>query len=158
MSEQNLVTDETRDDILAAVAYCHLGSSQAKRPFADTSFREALALGLLAHDPIWRATERGIGALIAAGLMEGEATPDKVTLHILWARHGEEDVCASFPQFVAAYPDGLVDAWHEHYLAERKKAEEEYIDMVGDNGRVAEFFITVIETPRPALQEVTTSV
>lgn len=139
---------------IQAVAYCHLGSGRAARPESDTAFGDALRNGLLAHDPIWRATERGIGALVAAGLVAGEPAPEFVRLHILWAQHGDEDPSRHWPQFVAAFSDGIVDAWREHYEAERARAEADYRDMLDEHySSIDRFFVTVIETPRPAFPE-----
>lgn len=143
----------THEAAIDAVAYCHLGSSRAPHPGSDAPFQVALANGLLAHDPIWRATDRGIGALIGAGLIAGEPAPDFVKVHVLWAQLGEGHPSRHWPQFVAAYSDGLVDAWPNEYERERERAEREYLDWL-DLGCGATFFVTVIETARPPFPEV----
>lgn len=49
---------------------------------------------------------------------------------VLWAtsKHYSE------PQFVTAWPEGLVDAWHDWYLELREKAERDYSDFAVDDG------------------------
>lgn len=142
---------ENTQDVIEAVAWCRLGSSSGAQPTA-AGFREAERLGLLKHHPTWHATARGEGALIAAGRLPGEPAPDTTHIHVLWARHAEGDACAPWAQFVAAFSDGLVDAWPGSYEKRRREAEDDYRDTVGHYGTVAEFFTTVEEIVRPALE------
>lgn len=113
---------EVEPDLAAAIAWCRLGGRALGRPGADDSYHRAKALGLLAQDDVWRATERGEGVLVALGLLRGQPAPERVTVHVLWA------TCATYPrpQFVAAWSDGLVDAWAESYRELREKAEREF--------------------------------
>lgn len=141
----SLLASRPSEDVIRAVAYCRVGGP---RPDDDASFAEAKRLGLLAQDSVWRATERGMGALVAFGLVEGEPAPERLILHATWARHAASSPSAHWPQFVGAWSDGFVDACHEWYLSEKAAAEAHYRTMVDDE--VAEFFVTVIETPRPS--------
>ena len=132
-------------DVLAAVGYCHLGSSRVPRSFPDAAIYTAERLGLLKHHPTWHATREGIGALIAAGMVEGHPAAEVSIVHVLWASIGSEPV-----NFVAAFPDGLVDAWPDSYARERAQAEERWRDWLPPNERV-EFFTTVVEIERGSL-------
>lgn len=108
--------EHAHDDIIAAVTYCRLGRA---RPRHERAFYEAKRLGLLAQDPCWRATDHGIGALVARGLLDGTPAPRRTSLCVLWA------VCERYPtpQFVGAWPewtwehldtDEVKDDWLAH--------------------------------------------
>ena len=88
----------SHDEILDAIHWCRLGRT---RPAREGAFIEAKRRGLLAQDSVWRATERGEGALIAAGRMEGKPAPRRTVLRFMWA------VCEHYPtpQFVRAWPE-----------------------------------------------------
>jgi hypothetical protein len=130
-------------DVIAALAYCRKGGPRPKR---DSSFHEAKKLGLLAQDPVWRTTEEGDGVLIAVGVLEGKPAPERVTIHVLWARLADGEPSAPWPQFVAAFSDGLVDCMYEAYEAQREEAEQRFREVAD----VAEFFTTVEQVVRPA--------
>lgn len=68
----------------------------------------------------------------------------QANVHVLWAR------CDRYPrpQFVTAWNDGLVDAWHDWYLELRAKAIDEWISF-GDIDTWT-FWMTVEEVPHPA--------
>jgi hypothetical protein len=85
-------------DLIQAVAYCRLGRT---RPVSDASFNQAKALGLLAQDPCWRATDRGEGVLVAAGLMKGSPAAERIVLAVRWA------VCKRYsrPQLVKVWTE-----------------------------------------------------
>jgi hypothetical protein len=88
----------SHDEILDAIHWCRLGRV---RPAREGAFIEAKRLGLLAQDSVWRATERGEGALIAAGRMPGAPAPRRMSLCVMWA------VCEHYPtpQFVGAWAE-----------------------------------------------------
>lgn len=69
-------------------------------------------------------------------------------VHVLWARSDRYPE----PQFVAAWPDGLVDAWHEWYLALRAEAIRAWVDF--DDGGADEapwtFWMEGAQLARPA--------
>lgn len=134
-------------EVLAAVAWCHLGSSQVQRTFEEADIYEAERLGLLKHHPTWHATERGIGALIAAGMCEGTAAPETVRVHVLWARTN-----SPFIQFVGAFTEGLVEAWPDTFALERADAEERFRQWLDEDEEV-EFFTTVEQVVRPVAQD-----
>jgi hypothetical protein len=137
------------EQLLEAVTWCHLGSGSGARP-TDEGFRQAEKLGLLKHHPIWHATREGIGALVAAGRVEGKPAPEITRIHCLWARHGANDLSSAYPQFVAAWPEGIVDYWPDTYAQQRAEREQEYRDNV-DEGAVIQFFVTNEEIVRPEL-------
>lgn len=138
-----------RHGLVAAVAWCRLGSSRTPKPWAeDSDFREAERLGFLRHHPTWHATAEGEGLLIAAGLLEGKPAPDQRTVHVLWAR------CDRYPtpQFVAAFADGLVDAWSEEYRRKREEAEKYYAGFAhaDDDVEVWTFWTTIAHLDEPS--------
>jgi hypothetical protein len=126
-------------DVLTAVRYCARGG---ERPSSTAAFELAKRNGLLAQDPVWRATERGMGALVGAGLLAGEPAPVFARLHVLWAASDRYP-----PQFVAAWPDGLVEAMPEEYEDRRREAEEWY---AGFGDEPLTFWTTLEELPLPS--------
>jgi hypothetical protein len=131
-------------DLVAAIAWCRLDGQALGRPKDDGAFGRALALGLLAQDPCWRATERGEGVLLAAGLLKGEREPEQKTIHVLWASCERY----SLPQFVAAWSDGLVECWSETYQRQRAEAET-FFRCFGDEDYGWTFWTTVEELATP---------
>jgi hypothetical protein len=134
--------------LVAALAWCRLGSSRTPRPWpTDADFYRAEALGFLRHHPTWHATAEGEGVLIAAGLLSGKPAPEQITVHVLWA------TCERYrrPQFVAAWSDGLVDAWSETYRDQRAEAERQFAEW-GDE-RDWTFWTTVEHLDAPAIPE-----
>lgn len=123
-------------DVLRAVAYCRLGGP---RPASDASFHEAKAIGLLDKTPCWGATERGVGALVAAGLMHGEPAPRYSDVVVLWA------VSERYP-----HPQ-FVGAWHEcqwEHL-DHDEVEQEFRNYGAEQGW--RFFSTHSQLPLPAV-------
>lgn len=112
-------------DLVAAIAWCRLGGKRLGRPRDERAFERAKALGLLAQDDVWRTTDRGDGVLVAVGMLPGEPAPHPLRLHVLWA------TCGAFPtpQFVGAWPDGLVESMPETYEDRRREAEEWFRDF-----------------------------
>lgn len=112
-------------DLVAALAWCRLGGQKLGRPADDAAFGRAKGLGLLAQDPVWRATARGEGVLIALGLLNGAPAPDLATVCVCWA------ASERFPgaQFVAAFPDGLADCWTETYKSQLADAQRWFADF-----------------------------
>lgn len=139
-------------EVLEAVAWCRLGSSSGARP-TEAGFREAEQLGLLKHHPTWHATAQGEGALIAAGKLKGKPAPEAVVVHVLWARLRESEPGSPWPQFVSAFPDGLVDCWPNSFDRQRADAEADFLKWFDADDAVAEFFVTVAEIARPALEQ-----
>lgn len=135
------------EEVVAAVAWCRLGSSQARRPTTDAAFGEALRLGLLRKDPCWEATPEGEGALIAAGRLEGRPSPPTVRLIVLWAQ-----VDGYPPQFVTAFTESQAEHFETEYARQRQEAESWYRQWAPG----AEFFETVERMSRrdqPAAEE-----
>lgn len=133
-------------DLVAALAWCRLGGSKLGRPNHEAAFSRAADLGLLAHDPIWRTTSAGDGVLIALGLLEGKPVAEFVVAHVLWASAPE-----GTPQFVAAFSDGLVDAWRDLYAKRRDHVEQEWRDFfaLDTHPDAWEFWTTVEHIDRP---------
>jgi hypothetical protein len=106
-------------DLVNAVAHCRIGG---QRPVNNAAFAEAKALGLLAQDDVWRATEQGEGMLIALGLLNGKPQPERALTVCLWAQ------CEPYkrPQFVTAWSDGLDDCYPESAGELRVAAEREF--------------------------------
>lgn len=129
-------------DIVAAIAYCRIGRH---RPVDDASFGKAKALGLLAQDPCWRATARGEGILVAAGLLKGEPAPEQITLAIRWA------VCERYPrpQTVRVWTEW---AW-EH--VEQQEVEDADTEFCGYDDQVHgwRFFTTFEQLDAPEVRE-----
>jgi len=71
-------------------------------------------------------------------------TESNAVVHVLWATSPRY----SDPHFITAFPDGLVDCWHEWYLELREKAEQDYRDFADDDGPWT-FWTTVEHLPRP---------
>lgn len=128
-------------EIVKAIHWCRLGRV---RPDDPSAFHRAKEMGLLAQDPVWRATPQGEGVLVALGLLEGKPTPKESRVHVLWA------VSAGFPrpQLVAAFSDGLVECFHGHYMDRRRDAEDDW-RAFGDEGGWT-FFTTVADLAIPA--------
>lgn len=108
------------------------------------------------HDPeqSWRVfvlaaesdIRRVLPHLVEVVEAEGERGREKVTVHCLWARIKDD----RYPvQFVAAFSEGLVDAWDECYREQRAEAER-FFRLFGDEDDVAEFFITAEQIERAA--------
>lgn len=132
-------------DAVKAVAYCHLGSSQAEHP-GQLAIVHAERLGFLRHHPVWHATERGIGALIAAGLMPGEPAPEITQTHILWSVKPDRQ----HPNVVAAFSDGFVEYWPDEFARVRAEMEENYRAWFPED-ETFEFFTSVVEIALPAV-------
>lgn len=136
--------DATIDpDIVRAIAWCRLGGPDS-RPRHDRAFHEAEALGLLAHDPIWRATPQGEGVLIALGFLPPTWEPERRKLLVLWAREPREGAPA---QFVRAWPESAPDVSHEGYVHEKALAEAEWRLGTGVSSWL--FFVTTEEVAAP---------
>jgi hypothetical protein len=125
------------EEILDAIHWCRLGRV---RPARDGAFHEAKRLGLLAQDSVWRATERGVGALIAAGRMPGAPAPEQITLAMHWA------VCPNYPR------PQLVRVWTEWAWENVNPTEIEDVELdfrgYGDP-EPWEFFTTVERIDAP---------
>jgi hypothetical protein len=129
-------------DVARAVAWCRLGSSQADRPTTDEAFHEAKRLGLLAQDPIWRATAKGEGLLIALGRLDPAPACERLALHVMWARvPGFER-----SQFVAAFDSSLVEYLPSQYELQLAVAKQ----WVLDEFPPATFFETVASIDVPS--------
>lgn len=112
-------------EIVKAIVWCRLGGV---RPTQDGAFGSAKALGLLAQDDVWRATERGEGVLVALGLLEGARAPGRESVICLWVRTNEHPS----PQMIACWP-----AWFDE-VAERARecrinAEAEFESLAGES-------------------------
>lgn len=68
-----------------------------------------------------------------------------VVLHVLWAKLAETEPSSPWPQFVAAFTDGEVDAWPEAYRDRREEAQRWMASMV----KVDYFFTTITTLARP---------
>lgn len=125
------------NELVNAVSYCRLGS---QRPASDAAFHEAKAIGLLAQDPVWRATARGEGALVAAGLMPGEPAPSQITLAMHWG------VCPRWPtpQLVRVWTEW---AWEHVDPTEIEDAEMDFRGY-GDP-EPWRFFTTIEQVDQP---------
>lgn len=117
----------SQDNLIQAVAYCRLGGA---RPVDDEAFEEAKRRGLLAQDPCWRATEKGEGALIAAGLLKGTRAPERRCLHVLWAVNERYTV----PQFVGVWSSSYEEFNPEDYDREVQDAKEQFEDYGDEEG------------------------
>lgn len=69
-------------------------------------------------------------------------------LLVLWAQMPERSPSSPWPQFVAAFSDGEVEAWPEMH-AERRKEAEEWYSAFGDDSP-ERFFTTYEDVARPA--------
>ena len=65
-SSHSIAPSAVPDPVVMAVVWCRLG---ALRQAEQWAFAEALERGLLAHDPLWRATATGEQLLRDRGLM-----------------------------------------------------------------------------------------
>lgn len=70
------------------------------------------------------------------------------SLVVLWAQMSEESPSRIWPQFVAAFTDGEVDAWPEQY-AHRRTALERWYSQLTHPTEVERFFVTRTELGRP---------
>lgn len=109
-------------DLVAALAWCRLGGGALGRPEDETAFERAKALGLLAQDDVWRTTDRGDGVLVAAGLLDGSAAPERTAVRVLWARSRRYPK----PQFVRAWSESFVEFDDGTYDDQRTEAERDY--------------------------------
>jgi hypothetical protein len=141
----DVVSTSVDPDIVRALGWCRLGSSRSDRPDRDESFYEAERLGLLAHDPIWRATPQGEGVLIALGLLEPTWVQDRVLVTVLWARLPEPDAPA---QFVHAWSEGYSDAYSDSFGRECELEKDRWREWPGE-GRLWLFWTSTEELPRP---------
>lgn len=132
----DVVIDE---DVVRAVAWCRVGGVE-NRPVRESAFGDAKALGLLAQDPCWRATERGEGVLVAAGKLPGVPAPERLTVAVHWA------VCERFPspQLVATWTEW---AWENIDPTEIEEAEARFRDF--DCEQDWRFFTTIEHIDRP---------
>ena len=147
---QSAEVEALDQDVIRAVTWCYLGSSKAPRPDDNASFDQAKKLGLLVQDPVWGATERGIGALIAAGLMSGCPAPATTGVYLLWARH-EGDVRQD--QCIGSFPEAIYEYYPEHTAHLREQLEDDYRSFFDDPTEVCEFFTTYTRVVLPARPE-----
>lgn len=132
-------------DLVNAVAHCRIGG---QRPVNNAAFAEAKALGLLAQDDVWRATEQGEGMLIALGLLNGKPEPERTLTVCLWARRQPY----SRPNFITAWSDGLEENWPDSAAEFRRIAERELESYAGLPG-CWEFWTTREYLDLPAAPE-----
>jgi hypothetical protein len=113
------------DDIVKAIIWCRLGRV---RPEKADSFERAKALGLLAQDGTWRATERGEGVLIAYGLLKGEPAPRRWDLVVLWVANDED---GAEPNMVASWSTDQHenDGVELEAIARRRWTTIEHLDL-----------------------------
>jgi len=131
-------------DLIRAIAWCRILAPK-ERPHDDASYRRAEELGLLAHDPIWRATPQGEGVLIAIGMLEPTWVKERTKLIVLWAREPREYAAA---QFVKAWAESYEDVCHEAFTAEKKQAEADWHEWPGEGSQWL-FWTTHEEMGRP---------
>lgn len=136
------VCGEQRADVLAAVRYCALGGN---RPLDDAAFSLAKAAGLLAQDNVWRPTERGLGALIAAGLIAGVPEPERRAVRVLWALIPDNP----HVQFVGAWPDSFAEAFPTAYGIRLEEAQADFAALCEPDLQRLEFFWTAEWVPVP---------
>ena len=136
-------TFEIDRDIVLAIAWCRVRVPK-ERPHDESAYYRAENLGLLAHDPIWRATPQGEGVLIALGLLERTWVQERTNLVVMWAREPRADAPA---QFVRAWTAGYVEHFDESWRREREEAKEWWRSW----GEIESwlFFETHEELPRP---------
>lgn len=67
-------------------------------------------------------------------------------IHALWGRSDRYQT----PNFIAAWPDGIVDAWHEWYLELRETAIRDFLDFGDESDGPWTFWMTVECIPEPA--------
>lgn len=132
-------------DLVRALSWCRLGGGKFGRPEDKQSFYRAEELGLLAHDPIWRATPQGEGVLIALGLLEPTWVAERTRVSVLWSREARVDAVA---QFVRAWPEGFEDCYPDSFRAEVEKAKDEWRDWY-DHGQALLFWTSTEEMARP---------
>lgn len=68
------------------------------------------------------------------------------TIHVLWAQSERYQT----PNVITAWPDGLVDAWHEWYLELREKAIQDFLDFGDESDGPWAFWMTVEYVNQPA--------
>jgi hypothetical protein len=144
--------------VLAALVWCGLGSgskhyrppwagvgsASSRREDREQGFQAAVRLGLLSHHGTWDITERGLGVLVAHGMLDGKPAPELVTVLVTW---GVSDfACGGTPQFVCALSDGLVDCWPQE--AARVREREIAWFESWDPGVPFRYFDTVEGFPR----------
>lgn len=138
---------EIDPEIVKVIAWCRIGGLRY-RPVDDTAAHRAKALGLLAQDSTWRATEKGEGVLIVLGLLDGQPAPERACVKMLWARSSRYDR----PQFVCSWAEGLGDAWPDEAARIRAESEAWFRDF-GDGTDVWSFWTTTEHIDRPAVTE-----
>lgn len=111
-------------EIVKAIVWCRLGHV---RPTDNGAFERAKALGLLAQDNVWRATEKGEGVLVALGLLDGKPAPRRVEITYLWAR--EKDQYPT-PTLAGAWPTAYEDHAPHIARAVRRDAEDAFARLV----------------------------
>lgn len=134
-------------DIVKAIAWCRIGGL-LYRPASEDAFHRAKALGLLAQDNIWRATERGEGVLVALGLLEGKPAPRRTMTVLLWARSPN----FSTPHFVTAWGESLDEIYHEEARILRGEGERRFADLA--RGEVWTFWTTFAFIDLPEVLDV----
>lgn len=135
-------------DLVNAIGWCRIGGAHFLRPASSAAHLRAKALGLLARDNTWRATERGEGVLIALGLLDGAPAPERALVEMLWG------CCERYekPQFVCSWSESLSDAYPEDAKRVREKAEAWFRDFGDDCGWT--FWTTFEHIDRPAVPEI----
>lgn len=130
-------------DLVRALAWCRIGGPKT-RPHDEAAFYRAEGLGLLAHDPIWRATPQGEGVLIALGLLKPTWEPQRTRITVLWAR---EPLVGALAQFISAWPEGFRDCWPETFAEGVEKAQASWREWPGEGKRWI-FWTAEVEIPR----------
>jgi len=74
----------------------------------------------------------------------GQSGAGAVIVHVLWASNDRYP-----PQFISAWPEGLVHAWNDWFLTLRTEAERGYRELAVEDGPW-EFWMTVERIQRPA--------
>lgn len=142
MSETSTIDRQLDGEVVNAIAWCRIGGSRY-RPAADDAFHRAKALGLLAQDDTWRATERGEGVLVALGLLEAKPAPRRTATVLLWARSPN----FSTPHFVTAWSESLDNMCHEEARILRGEGEERFAARAPDEAWT--FWTTVVHIDLP---------
>jgi hypothetical protein len=140
----DVLTATVDPDVVRAVAWCRLGGPK-NRPERDESFYEAERLGLLRHDPIWRATEAGEGVLLAFGLLGGKPAPELAKVTMLWCRKAHVDAPANL---VRGWDEAYAECYPDSFGHEVKVAKDDYRQWF-DDGEQLLFWTSVVEVERP---------
>jgi hypothetical protein len=141
-------------NIVAAIAYVHLGMTAVATPWPTPADRAAAErLGFLRRAPLWHATERGIGVLVAAGLVHGTPAPPIAVVHARWRVEvsADPDAPPADPtRFVGAGPGPHDPAYHQLLGDdERRLLDSGALDPSA--GHV--FATTIVQIPVPTVKE-----